>query len=158
MAKAGATQQNAQTDSQLAMLEILDRLVGWHHAGRGLDQSQQQINRDAADAKAGSMTNDEWNRDIQKAIPELWNKMASVIEAILRKVPEARFDGCPITLRVCNMETYRATVLYDMGKQRAATLDDVPGIVAHLKRPKVVEPKIRRRSVKRQSRAGRVSR
>ena len=45
LAKAGATQQNADTDGQLAMLEILDRLVGWHHERIGKEQSQQQIDQ-----------------------------------------------------------------------------------------------------------------
>src|SRR6266566_288961 len=45
LAKAGTAQQGAQTDGYLAMLEVLDKIVGWHHAIIGLDQSQQEINK-----------------------------------------------------------------------------------------------------------------
>jgi len=45
LAKAGTAQQGAQTDGYLAMLEVLDKIVGWHHARIGLDQSQQEITK-----------------------------------------------------------------------------------------------------------------
>jgi hypothetical protein len=43
LAKAGIAQQDAHTNDFLAVLELLDRMVGWHQQGTQLAQQQQQI-------------------------------------------------------------------------------------------------------------------
>lgn len=54
LAKAGATHVDSNTDQSLAVLEMLDKMVGWHHNQQQINQGQQTIDQNGQQMAMGA--------------------------------------------------------------------------------------------------------